>query len=192
MGGSDWGGTDPPKPRCLRWSRPLQALRAAPLPAQRKAVKGFLPAGCRGAFFIVWKRKHLGLILPAPAAFPAPGRMLRGTGASAAWSGVERGCAAASAPGPAGSASLGRCPRQGLASCRSPPALPDGFAQPLLCRPGACFPPGKRGFGARRCLLTSAALSFAAGSDAIGPCLGRTHFQLHESLNFLFLQLSEV
>lgn len=73
-----------------------------------------------------------------------------------------------------------------------PPALPDGFAQPLLCRPGACFPPGKRGFGAPRCLLTSAVFSSAAGSDAVGPCPSPPRFQLHKSLNFLFLQLTEV
>lgn len=114
------GGAQTPQTAVLRVDSSSAGAGSCTPPNAGKSCEGFPPGGVPWCFFIVWKRKHLGLILPAPAAFPAPGRMLRGSGASAAWSGVERGCAAASAPGPAGSASLGRCPRQGLASCRSP------------------------------------------------------------------------
>lgn len=108
-------------------------------------------------FFIVWKRKHLGLILPAPAAFPAPRRMLRGTGAGAAWSG------AVPAPPPRGRLRiLGPVPTPRPRFLPQPPG-PSRWVRSASPLPAwSAFSPGKSGFGAQRCLLTSAVLSSAA------------------------------
>lgn len=72
-----------------------------------------------------------------------------------------------------------------------PPAVPDGFVQPLLRRPGACFPPG------RADLEPSAAHSPAPCSPpqplrCHRPSPSPTPFRLREILNFPFPRLAEV
>lgn len=95
----------------------------------------------------------------------------------------------------AGSASLGRCPHRGPASCRSP-RLPDGFTQCLLLWPGACFPCGRVDLEPSTVLTHRLGLLLCSCSDAIIPqnlpgpytCI---YIHTHIILELPLLQLAE-
>lgn len=157
-GGSDPGGTDTPNRGAFRRSRPLQALGAEPLrpPAQGKAVKGFLPAGVAVLFYCL-EKEALGFNTSRSSRLPsAPADAAGHRGERR----VERGCAGASAPGPAPHPWAGAHAKAPLPAAAPGPSRWVRSASPPPA--WSAFSPGKSGFGAQRCSLTSAVLSSAA------------------------------
>lgn len=114
-------------------SSPRTASCAPPAPSAGKSCEGFPPGGC----FYCLEKEALGFNTSRSSRLPSARADARGTGASAASSAAVP----APPPGPAPHPWVGAHPGPGFLP--QPPVLPDGFAQPLLCRPGACFPQGR-------------------------------------------------